>query len=384
MDNGKEKVYRVLHIIGGMNMGGAETMLMHLYRKIDKNTLQFDFVSFTEKECHYDREIQELGGRIFYAHPPKNTGVIKFVREIYKIIKKQGPYQAVHAHTLFNAGLTLLAARLAGVKIRICHSHNTSGDEGCLLSRKIYFAIMRLLIKINTTKAVACTHAAGEFLFGNRLDKKRRYTVLYNAVDLRPYLRVKDEEIISLRESLDITNNTLVIGHVGRFGEQKNHKFLIKVAEYLRDKGVDFKLLLIGQGDLKAKMEQLTTEKGLNKNIEFLGLQTNIPLFMKVFDVFLFPSLYEGLGIVLIEAQAAGTPCVISDTIPKECDMGLGLVKMVPLNENMEIWYQQIIESSRLKRVRTEVAVDYIVKKGYSLDSTVKLLKNLYELEDNT
>lgn len=382
MDNKhrKNEVPRVLHIIGGMNIGGAEAMLMHLYRKIDKELVQFDFVSFTNKECHYDKEIKVLGGRIFYIPPPKSRGIIRFVKDIYKIIKDKGPYKAVHSHTLFNSGLSLLAARLAGVDLRICHSHNTLGDHGDALSRRIYFGVMRLLIRINTTKAVACTDAAGKFLFGNRSMGKKKYTVLYNAIDLNPFLEVKTEEVIKLRETLNISDNTLVLGHVGRFGEQKNHKFLIKLAEQLREIKINFKLILIGEGDLKGGIEQLTNDKGLGKYIDFMGVQTNIPLFMNLFDVFVFPSLYEGLGIVLIEAQAAGTPCVISDTIPEECDMGLGLIKMLPLNQGLDYWCQQIIESSRIKKIEAEVAVDYIISKGYSLDSTVNTLKHLYEL----
>lgn len=145
------KPVRVLQVLGGMNRGGAETMMMHLYRNIDRASLQFDFISFTQDKCHYDDEIKALGGRIFYIPPPKAANPIKFVIDMYKTIKLYGPYHAVHAHTLFNSGFALLAARLAGVKVRVCHSH-TTGNFNYSLSKKPYLILMRILIKICANK----------------------------------------------------------------------------------------------------------------------------------------------------------------------------------------------------------------------------------------
>lgn len=371
---------RILQVTGGMNTGGAETMLMHLYRKIDRRKIQFDFVSFSDDKCHYDNEIKELGGRVFFVPPPKSTNPVKFIADIYSVITKYGPYHAVHAHTLFNSGLALLAARLAGVKCRICHSHSTLGDYDYGLIKKIYFTIMRFLIKSNTNKNVSCTKAAAKSLFGEKLLSKQMVSILPNAVDLKPYKLIKFNEVQNLLKKLEIDENTMVIGHVGNFGEHKNHIFLVKLAEYLKSRGVNFKLLLIGQGNLKDQIETVVKEKELGEHVKFLGVQTNIPLLMRMFDVFVFPSLFEGLGIVLIEAQAAGTPCVISDTIPEECDMGLGLIKILSLNDNLDNWMEAILNSRKIKRLLPEITTKAILQNGYNIDRTVKTLIDIYGL----
>lgn len=370
-------IIRVLQVTGGMNIGGAETMIMHLYRKIDKSKIQFDFISFTEAECHYDAEIKALGGNIFYTSPPKESNFLKFLANTYNIIKHNGPYRAVHAHTLFNSGLALLAAQMAGVKIRVCHSH-ALGYFSYTNKRNIYFALMRNLIKFCSNKNVACTEAAGRFLFGEGPKKQQNYRVLHNALDLAPYMTIKQSDVISLRGSLGINPYSLVIGHVGNFGMHKNHAFLIRLAEFLKSQGVDYKLILIGHGSLQEKIKVMVKEKGLNEYVKFLGLQTNIPLFMNMFDVFVFPSLHEGLGIVLIEAQAAGTPCVISDTIPAECDMELGLIRMMSLADRLEDWHQAIIGSCKNERLPPEITAQKIKQKGYNLDATVKTLIDIY------
>jgi len=378
---GSNRKVRILQITGGMNTGGAETMLMNLYRWIDRSRLQFDFVSFTKDKCHYDDEIISLGGRIFHIAPPQETNPLRFVFDIVNIIEEHGPYHAVHSHTLFNSGLALLAARLAGVSLRICHSHNTQGDHGHKLSRKAYFLLMRLLIKFSANKYVACTNAAGRFLFGEKAILKGKVDILHNAVDLAPYRCVDLNAVNEMRAQLGIGDDTLVIGHVGKFGEQKNHAFLVRLAKFMKNKGVDFRLLLIGQGSLKQKIEAEVKNKGLEEHVKFLGVQTNIPMYMRMFDVFVFPSLYEGLGMVLIEAQASGTPCVISDTIPDEADMGLGLLKKLNLKESPEAWCEAIVSSRREERIPVETTISSILQKGYDLRTTVKELYSTYGLQ---
>lgn len=371
---------RILQVTGGMNAGGAETMLMHLYRKIDRSKVQFDFISFTQERCHYDEEIRDLGGRIFFVPPPKSSNFLSFLIDIYHVIKQNEHYHAIHAHTLFNSGLVLLAARFAGIKLRVCHSHNTLGDYGDVLGRKIYFGIMRVLIKCNANRNVACSKAAARFLFGKEVMVGQKFHLLYNAIDLFPYRVIHEEEIKSMRKELGIQEDTLIIGHVGKFGEQKNHAFLIELAEFLKNEKVNFRLLLIGSGTLKEKIESLVKQKELGEYVKFLGVQTNIPLFMNMFDVFVFPSLYEGLGIVLIEAQAAGTPCVISDSIPEECDMGLGLISRLNLKDTPESWYEAILSSCRIIRKSSEITTEAILKNGYNLDATVGTLMSIYGL----
>jgi len=374
----KNKPVRVLHVVGGMDRGGAETMIMNLYRKIDRSKIQFDFLCMKPGKHHYDQEIKDLGGRILYINPPRKVGIIRHIQEIVSAIREYGPFVAVHSHTLFHSGVVMLAAFLAGINKRVCHSHNTGNVGANKLQRRIYFNVMRVLIKIFATDMIACSRDAGVYLFGKRLLKKGKAVIFPNAIDLRKYERLTYDDTLYLRKSLDLPNDAIVIGHIGRFAQQKNHKFFIPLMEYVKVKDLNLYLVLVGDGELRKKIQALVKEKGLDKYIKFLGIREDIPELMNMFDVFVMPSLYEGLPVTLIEAQAAGTPCVVSNNITKEVDMGLNLIEFVSLNSPIEDWINKIIEKAGKKYRHFDKIREIYKERKYDVEETAKDIMEIY------
>lgn len=372
------KPARVLHVVGGMNRGGAETMIMNYYRNIDRGKLQFDFLCMSDGEHHYDEEIRALGGRIIHIPPPKKVGLFAHLKDMVRAMKQYGPFVAVHAHTLHHAGLVLLASRLAGIRNRVAHSHNTSTEEDGKLYRRVYFCLMKLLIQKEATRLLACGEAAGRYLFGDRSYDMGRVKVLPLALDLRLYEHLSYEDRMVKRKELSLGEESLIIGHVGRFERPKNHVFFIPLMMYMRDLGIDCKLLLVGDGSLRRDFEREIIKNGLVDHVRLLGVRSDIPELMNMFDVFVLPSLYEGLPVVSIEAQAAGVSCVLSDTITKEVDMGLGLVHFMSLDVPVEEWAQLIVSLREVKRPDYSVRREALTNRGYNIRDNVDMLYEIY------
>ena len=251
------KKIKILHVVGAMNRAGTETMLMNIYRNIDRTKFQFDFISYSEQEAHYDKEIVSLGGRVIRLSKTSS------IKELYDAIKVNGPYQVVHAHTLFHCGIANVAASLAGVKIRITHAHTTSDDTNSI-ARKIYIKFMRVLIRYFSTHFLACSKGAGKYLFGEKLINNRRYSYFPNLIDYAPFLKEPRSKVATFKLQEGLGNN-IVIGHVGRFIDAKNHLFLLEILKelLLRNKGV--RLLLVGEGDLKSQVEREAEKAGLSR-----------------------------------------------------------------------------------------------------------------------
>lgn len=374
----QDNTLRVLHVIGGMDRGGAETMIMNLYRKIDRGKIQFDFLCMRKGKHHYDEEIKSLGGRIIYINSPQKVGIIKHIHEIISAICNNGPFAAVHAHTHFHTGIVSIAAFIAGVNKRICHSHSTSADIANIIFRKIYFSISRILIKMFATNMLACGYDAGIYLFGKHALESGKVIVLPNAIDLKEYEKLTEKDASQLKKILDLPQNSIIAGHVGRFSEPKNHKFFIPFLEYIKNNNINIYLLLVGDGELREDIQKLVDDKKLNGYVKMLGIREDIPDLMNMIDVFVMPSLYEGLPVTLVEAQAAGTPCVISDNITKEADMGLDLIDFVSLDSPLEIWIDKITEKAKNKLKDFKKIKEAYKERKYDIDETVKEIEKIY------
>ncbi|TYS10174.1 glycosyltransferase family 1 protein [Bacillus subtilis] len=368
---------RVLHVLSGMNRGGAETMVMNLYRKMDKSKVQFDFLTYRNDPCAFDEEILSLGGRLFYVPSIGQSNPLTFVRNVRHTITENGPFSAVHAHTDFQTGFIALAARLAGVPVRVCHSHNTSWKTGFNWKDRLQLMVFRRLILANATALCACGEDAGRFLFGP--SNMERVHLLPNGIDLdlfAPNVQWADEE----KTARGIAADRLIIGHVARFHEVKNHAFLLKLAAHLKDRGVRFQLVLAGDGPLREKMEEEARRQNLLSDVLFLGTENNIHELMRTFDVFVMPSLYEGLPVVLVEAQASGLPCIISDTITEKVDVGLGLVTRLNLSEPIGIWAETIARAAAAGRPKRELIKETLAELGYDAQQNVGALLNVYNI----
>ncbi|MCE9654416.1 glycosyltransferase family 1 protein [Clostridium celatum] len=373
--NKKEKV---LHVVGGMDIGGTETMLMNLYRQIHKD-IRFDFISYYDRDGYYDKEIIELGGKIISTKSPAEIGQLKAIKNLYKIIK-EGRYDIVHAHTLFNCGIAMIAAKLAGTKIRISHSH-TNLDMGNSIIKKIYFTIMRILIILFSTNYIACSNSAGEYLFGKNIIKNNKYKVLPNYVDYTKFLNFNNN--INLIKKLKLNDDDIITGHIGRFVDAKNHNFLIEVANKMINKDNRIKLILVGDGPLKEEIEKKVIKLGISDNVFFLGLRKDVDLILNSCDIFLFPSIYEGLGLVMLEAQASGLPCLVSEAIQPEADLGIGLVKQIKLDDGIDKWADEALKLIGKKNNNKEAIEEAFKAKGYEIEDIVNTLLDVYKIDIN-
>lgn len=355
---------RVLHVVVNMNRGGAETLIMNLYRNIDRSKVQFDFL--TCKEGVFDNEILELGGKIHRIPYISDVGHFGYVKALNHFFKEHNSYKIVHSHLDKMSGLVLRAASKAGIPVRIGHSHNTQSEGGIMA--KIYKTYSGRYIKSCSTHNLACSNAAAEWLFG----QKAKAVVLKNGIDYEKF-RYSKSNRETIREEFNITKDTLVIGHVGRFNNQKNHSFLVEIFASLNKQVQDSVLILVGDGFLRAKIEQRVKELKLENKVLFLGVRPDINMIMQGFDVFLFPSLHEGLPVTLIEAQAVGLPCIISDRISKEVDLGANLIDYESLS-SLNSWVSKILTTNK-KVINT---VEFIKGKGYYIGDSAKYLEKYY------
>lgn len=370
---------KILHVVGGMNVGGTETMLMNLYRKVNKD-IQFDFISYYEKEGHYDSEIESLGGKVIKIKAPNKAGLIKSILDLKKVIEENGPYEAVHAHTLFNCGIANLAAKISGVKVRVTHAHTTLDNNDSFI-KKMYISTMRKLIKCFSTDFLACSNGAGKYLFGENIKNNKRYKVLPNYIDYREFLNYS--EGINLRKELSLKDDEKLIVHIGRFMEAKNHKFLVKLIKDIVSKDEQIKAIFVGDGHLRNDVENQAKELGLEKNILFLGIRKDISNILNCCDLFILPSIYEGLGLVMLEAQASGLPCLVSEAIQPEADLGIGLVKQIKLDDGIDKWADEALKLIGKKNNNKEAIEEAFKAKGYEIEDIVNILLDVYKIDIN-
>jgi len=362
------KPIRVLHVVVNMNRGGAETLIMNLYRNIDRSKVQFDFL--TCKEGVFDNEIKELGGIIHRIPYINEVGHFGYIKSLNDFFSKNNHYTIVHSHLNRMSGLVVRAAKKFGIRYCIAHSHNTGGEGGLLTKGYKWYA--GLFIPSNSDYTFACSQAAAKWLFGN---KSNEATLLNNGIEPEMFSYSPDKRI-EKRRKLGI-DDQLVIGHVGRFNKQKNHKFLIEIfAEFVKRRP-DSILLLCGDGVLRKVIENRVNQLNLQEKVKFLGVRSDIHQLLQAFDIFLFPSLHEGLPVTLIEAQAAGIPCVISDEITKEVDLGLDLMKFLNLS-NLDLWVEELEKCNVKKLERYTSNLKKLRERGYDIKNTAEWLQDFY------
>lgn len=353
---------RVLCVLSNMNSGGAETFLMKVYRKLDRSQYQLDFCLNTRDECFYSEEIRTLGGKIFYI-PPKSSGVKEFREQLYKLVKVED-YKYVLRITSNAAGfMDLKIAKKAGAKI--CAARSSNSSDGTSIIVKIIHRLGRLLYGKYVDVKFAPSDLAAEYTFGKKAVKSGEVSMLHNAVDLGAY-KFYPEARERLRADLGLTNR-LVVGHIGRFMEQKNHAFLLEVFCEIKKQNKNAILLLVGgNGDLESQVRQKVVDLGLEDSVVFVGIRSDIPQLLSAMDVFVMPSFFEGMPNTVIEAQATGLPCVISDTITREANI-TGLVQYLPLKAS-EIWADMALNIVCTNRTDTKSA---FVENKYDIESTV-------------
>lgn len=319
---------RVLCLISGMNAGGAETFLMKVYRRLDKTKYQMDFCINATDKCFYEDEIISHGGKI-YRITPKSESIRNFRKQLFDIVKSNRYMYVLRITSNAFGFMDLKIAHKAGAMVCAARSSNSS-DGGSMKSR-IAHVLGRLLYGRYVNVRIAPSDLAAKYTFGNKAYKNGSVNILHNAIDTDVY-GFDAQGRTNIRAELKISGNTTVIGHVGRFMAQKNHLFLIDVfSEYVK-KNENSLLLLVGGGELEGEIRKRAAERGVADRIVFTGVRSDIPALFSAMDVFVFPSFYEGMPNAVIEAQATGLPCVISDRITREADI-TGLVDYLPLGD---------------------------------------------------
>lgn len=359
-----DNLIRILHVVTYMGRGGLETMIMNYYRHIDRSKVQFDFLVHRDFKADYDDEIIKLGGKI-HRIPRLIPWSHGYRKSLNNFFRTHPEYKIVHVHQDCLSAIILKAAKKYNVPVRIAHSHSSNQDKNLKLLIKLYY---RRKIKKFSTDLFACGKEAGDWMFIGE-----KYQIIHNAIDSNLYT-YNEEKCKKVRRELDIPNDVFVIGHVGRFNTVKNHSFLLDIFSALKKYKKDSILVLVGDGELREKIEKKATELGIKDSIIFTGVRSDVADIMQAMDCFVFPSLYEGLPVTLIEAQAAGLHCVVSEKVSVECNK-TGLVERVSLDEPKEIWAECILNKIGLNR---QNATEMIKKAGYDININVQQLQNYY------
>lgn len=359
---------RVLNMFTIMDRGGAETMVMNYYRHIDRTKVQFDFLVHREQRGAYDDEIERMGGRIYRMCPVYPQNFSRYKRDLRTFFRAHPEYKIIHSHMSELGYFAFREAERQGVPVRICHAHNAPHGFDAKMIIRTYFK-KRMMPYL--THLFMCGEESGKWLYGDK--NKSRFIMLNNAIDAAVYSfdASKREE---MRRQLDLTGE-LVVGHVGRFNPQKNHPFLLDIFAALLKKEPDAVLLLVGGGADMPKIQAKVQELGIAERVRFLGVRSDVADLMQAMDVFVFPSLYEGLPVTMVEAQASGFPCIISDKVPPECILTEGLVNIMPLSVRPEAWAERILTMRAVPRTdrREEIAAH-----GFDITTEAVKLQEFY------
>jgi glycosyltransferase involved in cell wall biosynthesis len=372
---------RVLHVVRSMANAGVETWLMHVLRRIDKQRVSMDFLVHTGQECAYDAEIEEHGCRILRCC--ERAGSPRYASQIRKLIRVNGPYHAVHSHLHHFSGYVLRLARMGRVPARIAHSHSDTSliDESSGWIRQGYLQLMKSWIRDHATAMVAASTPAGECLFGRNWKQDARGRVLHCGIDLETFPRgtSRDAARARIRAAWNIPADAFVIGHVGRFDTPKNHDFLMDFAAEAMLRDPSAVLVLVGNGRLQNTIRERTIQMSLDSRVVFAGVREDVSELLAAMDVFVFPSKYEGLGLALVEAQAAGLPCVISDAIPREADLVTELVQRLSLRESAAAWAGAVARARTRKRPDPEESLRLVRETSLNIERSVEQLYVLYD-----
>lgn len=365
-NNDFEQPIRIAHVIGKWVGGGVESFIMNYYRNIDKSKVQFDFIIDSDSTSVPKKEIEKLGGKIIQIPPYQK--IFNYISVLKRVLKENN-YKIVHSHLNSLSVFPLYCAWKAKVPIRIAHSHSTTNNKE--FKKNIIKNILKPFSKIFATNYFACSEHAGRWLFGNKTFENNKVILIKNAIEVKKF---KYDETVRnrIRKELNVENK-LVLGHVGRFVEQKNHEFLIDLFYDIYKENDDAILLLIGNGPLESKIRNKVKKLQLDSAVKFLGIKDNVNEYMQAMDIFMFPSLYEGLGIVVIEAQASGLKSICSTDVPVEVK-NTDLVEFIDLN-NKSKWKESVL---RTQYKRNDKSLENIKNANYDIQQESEKLLEIY------
>lgn len=362
---------RILHVFSIMDFGGAETMIMDIYRKINRNEVQFDFVVHTEKTGIYDEEILSLGGKIYRVPEYRGLNHFSYIKAWNNLlIDRNKKIDIIHGHVRSTASLYLSIAKKSKIPT-IAHSHSTSNGSGfSSLVKKIY----QIPIRYIADYYFSASMDAAIWLFGNNIIKNKNLYIIKNSIDVRKY-EINSDIRNKYRKDFNIEDK-LVVGHIGSFKEAKNHIFLLEVFKEINELHPNSVLVLVGDGDLKDNIISKISELGIENKVKLTGVRKDIPEVLFAMDLFVFPSLFEGFGIVAIESQAAGLPTFVSNKIPNEVFL-TNLIKPLSLENDPAYWAGFILDN--LDEMNRESRIKEIETAGYDIYSSTEYITDLYK-----
>lgn len=365
---------KVIQVVYNMECGGIEKFIMTMYKQMLNMGVSYDFIYMNDEtnKSYYDDEIKKMGGNIYYTGKLNKKNILKFIISFRKIIKNNGPYIALHVHSFYNCGFISAIAKLFGQKNIIAHSHSTKDNKNDdSIKRRIYRVISKKLILYFSDHRLACGLEAGKALFDNS-----KFEVINNGISIEKFMNINEDEINRKKNELKINKEKVII-HVGNFYEVKNHSYIIDIAKELKQQNLSVKFLLLGDGALRTRIETKVKENDLTEMIVFLGLKSDVEKYLALSDIFILPSKYEGFPISLIEAQAAGLPCIVSDKIDKNTDLKINNFFSIGIKkQDIDIWCEKIIRDYKKEKIDKSI----IRIKELSMDShsSAKKLYNIY------
>lgn len=367
----KSEPKRILQIIRHMNVGGAETFIMNVYRNIDREKIQFDFL--VNGKGFFDDEIKQLGGNIYYIPYLTDVGQTLYKIKMKKFFNEHKEYKVIHSHLDQVSGIILEIAKKCNIPVRVSHSHSTNNSNNFIA--KIYKKYLQTKINKNATHLFACSKDAAKWLFKDEFEDA---IIINNGINIEKF-KFSDEKRKKIRDELNINDNMIIIGHIGRFNKIKNHEFLIDIFnEYLKINDNSF-LLLVGNGKLENKVKGKVKKIGIEEKVKFLGIRKDTDYLYSAFDCFIFPSLNEGLGITLIEAQASGLSTLTSENvIPKETKI-TNYIKYIDLNVTPKVWAENI----KINRDNREKVNESLIDTEFNIKKVAEKLQKFYEEEYN-
>ena len=359
---------RILHMIGSLNIGGSQAMIMNLYRNIDREKIQFDFILDHPDQLYFADEVKSLGGRIYFLPEFKGTNFFEVKKKWEMFFEEHPEYKVLHSHVRSYASIYLPIAKKHGLKT-IIHSHSTSNGSGI----KSYIKwLMQLPLRYQADYFFGCSKEAGEWLFGEKVVNSDKYHMLQNAIDTKKYSfneKIREQ----YRNAIGVGEHTLVFIHVGRLHEAKNHLYLLEVFSKYHSIHPDSILVLVGDGDLRKEIEDKIEGLSINEAVKMLGARNDVSNLLQAADCFLFPSKWEGLPVTVVEAQAAGLPCLVSDAVTRDVNVS-DLVENLPIDHGIDSWINAIERMSFSKKDVTED----IVKAGFDIQSSAEWMENFY------
>lgn len=366
-----EKI-KVLHVVFAMNRGGMESRLMDIFRYIDKSQIQFDFLENTCERGSFDSEINSLGGRIYYSGYSKKN-LHRATSYVADFFRNYCSYDIVHIHESYLPSFNMVVMYYAKKynNTVVLHSRNANGPHTFLhnLLKHYYYK--------KADFCFACSKKAALWMFNKKTIESNNYRIINNAIDAEKFIYSKETRR-AVREELQLSDDDIVLGHIGRFYKQKNHGFLIDIFNRLIEENVHYRLILVGDGPLKKNVQQIIKKYGLENKVIFLGVRKDVSRIYQAFDMFLLPSLHEGLPGVGVEAQASGLICLFSDEITKEVDIVSDLCYMLPITEGTDIWCSTIKKNVEKINNRRNTYTE-IKEKGFDVKYVAEELLQFYK-----